>query len=74
MLSHTYLTLNLIGLRGDIKGKFSKKIFKILLLRNCKEYEAENWHTCFGHCPLQKLLLLFRSDKNSGCYGNFLFP
>ena len=47
--------LNLIGWRGDIKGKFSKKIFKILLLRNCKEDEADNWHTCIGHCPLQKL-------------------
>ena len=32
-----------------------KIIFKILLLRNCKEDEAENWHTCIGHCPLQKL-------------------
>ena len=25
------------------------------VLRNCKEDEAENWHTCIGHCPLQKL-------------------
>ena len=35
-----------------------------------KEDEAETWHTCKGHCPLQKLCFLFRSDKNSGCYGN----
>ena len=52
-----------------LKGKFSK-IFNILLLRNRKEDVAETWHTCIGHCPLQKLCLLFRSDKNSGCYGN----
>ena len=30
-----------------------RKIFKILL-RNCKEDEAETLHTCIGHCPLQK--------------------
>ena len=42
-------------LTGPHKGKFSKKICKILFLRNCKEDEAENWHTCIGHCPLQKL-------------------
>ena len=35
-----------------------------------KADEAETWHTCIGHCPLQKLCFLFRSDKNSGCYGN----
>ena len=63
-------SLDLIGLRGDIKGKFSKKKIKILLLRNRKEDEAETWHTCIGHCLLQKLCFLFRSDKNSGCYGN----
>ena len=32
-----------------------RKIFKSLLLRNRKEDEAETWHTCIGHCPLQKL-------------------
>ena len=30
-------------------------MFKILLLRNRKEDEAETWHACIGHCPLQKL-------------------
>ena len=56
---------------GDTsKGKFSTKKIKILLLRNHKEDEAETWHTSKGHCPLQKLCFLFRSDKNSGCYGN----
>ena len=39
--------------------------FKILLLSNCKEDEAEIWYTCIGHCPLQKLRFLFLSDKNS---------
>ena len=33
--------LNLIGWRGDIKGKFSKKIFKILLLRNCRRLKLK---------------------------------
>ena len=33
--------------------------------------EAETWHSCIGHCPLQKLcFFLFRSDKNYGCYTN----
>ena len=53
-----------------MKGKFSKKIFKILLLRNRKEDKAETWHACIGHCPLQKLCFIFRSDRNSGCYDN----
>ena len=35
------------------------------------EDEAETWHTCLGHYPLQNLCFLFRSDKHSGCYGNF---
>ena len=30
-------------------------MFKILLLRNGKEDEAETWHTCIGHCPLQNV-------------------
>ena len=50
-----------------------QKIFKILLLRKGKVDEAETWHTCIGHCPLQKLCFLFQSDKNSGCYGNLFF-
>ena len=32
-----------------------RKILKILLLRNRKEDEAETWHTCIGHRPLQKI-------------------
>ena len=57
-------------LTGQLEGYISEIIFKILLLRNRKGDEAETWHTCIGHYPLQKLCLLFRSDKNSGCYGN----
>ena len=39
----------------DLTSLIFVKIFKILLLRNRKEDEAETWHTCIGHCPLQKL-------------------
>ena len=54
------------------KGSIFVKMFKNLLLRNHKGDEAETWHTCLGHEPLQKLCFLFRLDKNSdsGCYGN----
>ena len=34
---------------------------------------ADTWHTCLGHYRLQELCFLFRSDKNSGCYGNLKF-
>ena len=37
------------------------------------EDEAETWHACLGHYPLQNVCFLFRSDKNSGCYGNLSF-
>ena len=52
------------------KGSIFVKMFKNLLLRNHNGDEAETWHTCLGHKLLQKLCFLFRSDKNSGCYGN----
>ena len=62
-------------LSGRQKWSIFVKMFKNLLLRNHKEDEAETWHTCLGHYPLQKLcFFLFRSDKNSGCYGNLKFP
>ena len=60
-------------LSGWQKGSIFVKMFKDLL-RNHIEDEAETWHTCLGHYHLQKLCFLFRSDKNSGCYGNFKFP
>ena len=55
------------------KGSIFVKMFKNLLLRNHKGDEVETWHTCLGHKPLQKSYFLFRSDKNSGCYGNLKF-
>ena len=64
----------LIGCRGGKKGSIFVKMFKNLLLRNHIEDEAETWHTFLGLYPLQKLCFLFRSDKNSGCYGNLQFP
>ena len=42
-------------LSGRQKGSSFVKIFKILPLRNRKENEAETWHTCKGHRPLQNL-------------------
>ena len=56
------------------KGSIFVKMFKNLLFRNRMEDEAETWHACLGHYLLQKLCFLFRSDKNSGCYGNLNFP
>ena len=60
-------------LSGRQKGSIFVKMFKNLILRNHMEDEAETWHTCLGHYLLQNLCLLFWSDKNSGCYGNFKF-
>ena len=34
------------GCFSNVKGKFSKKIFKNLLLRSCKADDAETLHTC----------------------------
>ena len=61
-------------LSGRQKGSIFVKMFKNLL-RNHMEDEAETWQSCFlGHYLLQKLCFLFRSNKNSGCYGNLKFP
>ena len=71
-----HLTFVQIGifdwLSGLQKGSIFLKMFKNLL-RNHIEDEAETWHICLGHYLLQKLCFLFRSDKNSGCYGNLNF-
>ena len=37
------------------------KIFKIIPLRKRKENEAETWHTCKGHRPLQNLCFFHSS-------------
>ena len=42
-------------LSGRQKGSIFVTMFKNLLLRNHKGDEAETWHTCLGHKPLQKL-------------------
>ena len=56
------------------KGSIFVKMFKNLLLRNGIEDEAVTSHTCSEYYPLQKFCFLFRSDMNSGCYGNLKFP
>ena len=48
-------------LSGRQKGSIFVKIFKILPLRNRKENEAETWHTCKGHRPLQNLCFFHSS-------------
>ena len=64
-----HITFVQIGAFDWLWGQINfSKMFKNLL-RNHMEDEAETWHTCLGHCPLQKLCF-FWSDKNSGCYGN----
>ena len=52
------------------EGSIFVKMFKNLILRNYEWGEAETWHTCLGYELLYKLCFLFRSDMNSGCYGN----
>ena len=62
-------------LSGRQKGSIFVKMFKNLLLRNHIEDEAETWHTCYRILPSTKVMFfLFRSDINSGCYGNLKFP
>ena len=54
-----YLTFVQIGvfdwLSWRQKGSIFVKMFKNFLLTNRIEDEAEIWHTCLGHYPLQKL-------------------
>ena len=45
-------------LLGRQKGSVFVKMFKYLLLRNHKKDEAETWHSCLGHYPLQKLCFI----------------
>ena len=74
MFHITFVQIGIIDwLSGRQKGSIFIKVFKNLLLRNLMEDEAETCHTCFGHYLLQKICFLFRSDKNSGCYGNLNF-
>ena len=41
-------------LSGRQKVSIFIKMFKNLLLINHMKDEAETWHTCLGHYPLQK--------------------
>ena len=40
------------------KGSILVKLFKNLLLRNHIGDEAETWHTCLGHYPLQSYVFI----------------
>ena len=46
-------------LSGWQKGSIFEKTFKNLLFRNHMEDEAETWHTCIGHYPLEKFVFYF---------------
>ena len=75
MIHTTFVQIGVFdSLSGRKKGSIFVKMFKNLLLRNHKEDEAETWYTCLEHYSFTKLCFLFRSDKNSGCYGNLKFP
>ena len=50
-----------------------EKIFNILLLRNRKEDEAETWHTCIGHCPVQQLCFFFRRMRTLVAMATYSF-
>ena len=68
MFHTTFVQIALFELVDGATSRVNfRKIFKILLLKNRKEDEVEIWHTYI------KLCFLFRSDKNSGCYGNLKF-
>ena len=75
MFHRTFVHIGVFDwLSGWQKWSIFIKMFKNLLLRNHMEDEAETWHTCLGHCPLQTFCSLLWSDKNSGCYGNLKIP
>ena len=66
-------SLNLIACRGDMKGKFSinfRKIFFLETIRGMKLKPGKHAQ----YISLYINYVLFRSDKNSGCYGNLYFP
>ena len=71
MFHMTFVSIALFDwLLGWQKGFIFVKMLKKLLLRNHMGDEAETWHTCLGYKLLHKSCYLFRSDKNSCCYGN----
>ena len=67
-------SLILIGCHGNRNVKFSKEIFKNLLLRSHKGDEAETLHKYLCYYPLHKLCFLLLLPMWFRCYGNFKFP
>ena len=60
MFHRTFVHIGVFDwLSGRQKWSIFVKMFKNLLFRNHMEDEAETWHTCLGHCPLQKLCFYF---------------
>ena len=60
MFQTTFVQIGIFDwLSGRQKASIFIKMFKNLLLRNHMEDEAETWHTCLGHYPLQKLCFYF---------------
>ena len=52
----------------------SVNIFKRLLLWSCEVKTFDIWHKASTGEGNQNCCFLFRSDKNSGCHGNFYVP
>ena len=64
MFNTTFVQIALFDwLTGQHQGYIFEKYSKFFFSKT-KEDEAEIWHTYIGHCPLQKVCFLFRSDKN----------
>ena len=62
-MTFVHKLLSLIDCQGDLRGKFSKHIFKNLLIRNQKEGGAETLRTCIWHDPLLCLCFLWLDLK-----------
>ena len=60
-------------LSGRQKASIFIKMFKNLL-RNHMEDEAKLGRLAKNMTLYKSYVFLFRSDKNSGCYGNLKFP
>ena len=73
-----HITFVQIGVFDWLSGRqkrvnFRKNVLKSSSQETIWRMKPKTWHTCLGHYPLQNLCFLFRSDKNSGCYGNLKF-
>ena len=64
-----HITFVQVGVFDWLTGRQKGSIF-VRMFKNHKDDEAET-----RTLPSTKVMcFLFRSDKNSGCYGNFKFP